>query len=114
MRLSFVLVTFPFDDLSSAKVRPALCLTAPIGPYRHITVAFVTSRTSGPEPLGSDLLLLPSEPQFALTGLRAASRVCLHRMLTVPQSVMVRVLGRLPAYRERELYDKIKALFEVS
>lgn len=26
-----VLVPFPFDDLSSTKVRPAVCLTNPIG-----------------------------------------------------------------------------------
>ena len=27
-----VFVPFPFDDLSSTKVRPAVCLTNPIGP----------------------------------------------------------------------------------
>ena len=39
-----VLVPFPFDDLSAAKVRPAVCLTDPIGPYRHIILAFLTSQ----------------------------------------------------------------------
>jgi mRNA interferase MazF len=39
-----VLVPFPFDDLSTFKVRPALCLTEPIGANRHIVVAFITSR----------------------------------------------------------------------
>jgi mRNA interferase MazF len=28
-----VLIPFPFDDLSGAKVRPAVCLTEPIGPH---------------------------------------------------------------------------------
>jgi len=32
-----VLVPFPFDDFSTTKVRPALCLTEPVGPYRHVT-----------------------------------------------------------------------------
>lgn len=27
------LVSFPFDDFSSSKVRPAVCLTEPIGPH---------------------------------------------------------------------------------
>jgi mRNA interferase MazF len=28
-----VLVPFPFDDMTASKVRPAVCLTDPIGPY---------------------------------------------------------------------------------
>ena len=39
-----VLVPFPFDDLSAEKVRPALCLTDPIGPHRHLIVAFISSQ----------------------------------------------------------------------
>ena len=38
-----VLVAFPFDDLSGSKVRPAVCLTDPIGPHRHVVLAFVSS-----------------------------------------------------------------------
>ena len=40
-----VLVPFPFDDLSTAKVRPVVCLTdpigptAPIGPHRHVILS---------------------------------------------------------------------------
>ena len=36
-----VLVPFPFDDLSATKVRPAVCLTEPIGPHRHVILAFI-------------------------------------------------------------------------
>ena len=49
-----VLVPFPFDDLSTLKVRPAVCLTDPFGPYRHVVPAFVTSRL----PLESGLIYL--------------------------------------------------------
>ena len=42
-RGKIVLVPFPFDGLSSAKVRPALCLTDPIGPHRHVVLAFITA-----------------------------------------------------------------------
>ncbi|GDZ95047.1 transcriptional modulator of MazE/toxin, MazF [Planktothrix agardhii CCAP 1459/11A] len=38
-----VLVPFPFDDLSATKVRPAVCLTNPIGQYNHIILALITS-----------------------------------------------------------------------
>ena len=62
-----VLVPFPFDDLSSNKVRPAVCLTDPIGPHRHVILAFITSRVS-PEPLASDLVIDSDDPDFASTG----------------------------------------------
>jgi mRNA interferase MazF len=39
-----VLVPFPFDDLSATKVRPAICLTDPLGVHRHVVLAFITSR----------------------------------------------------------------------
>jgi mRNA interferase MazF len=51
-----VLVPFPFDDLSTAKVRPAVCLTNPIGPYRHVVLAFISSRV--PPDLGTTEKLL--------------------------------------------------------
>jgi mRNA interferase MazF len=38
------LVPFPFDDASATKVRPAVCLTEPLGIYRHIILAFITSQ----------------------------------------------------------------------
>ena len=43
-RGKIVLVPFPFDDLSTAKVRPAVCLTEPTGPQRHVVLAFSTIR----------------------------------------------------------------------
>ena len=42
-----VLVPFPFDDLSSNKVRPAVCLTDPIGPHRHVILAFISRYRPG-------------------------------------------------------------------
>ena len=51
-----ILVPFPFDDLSGEKVRPAVCLTNPIGLHRHIILAFLTSRIPA-ERLDTDLIL---------------------------------------------------------
>ena len=39
-----VLVPFPFDDLSSIKVGPAVCLTNPMGQYNHIILAVITTK----------------------------------------------------------------------
>jgi mRNA interferase MazF len=82
MRYKVVLVPFPFDDLSSSKVRPAVCLTEPIGPYRHIVLAFITSQTPS-EPSDTDLVLRLEEDGFETTGLRVSSTLQLHRLMTV-------------------------------
>jgi mRNA interferase MazF len=72
MRGKVVLVPFPFDDLSSTKVRPAICLTEPIGTHRHVVLAFVSSVVPSPL-LPTDVLLDPADADSALTGLRVRS-----------------------------------------
>ena len=74
IRGKVVLVPFPFDDLSGTKVRSAVCLTEPVGPHRHVVLAFVTSQVE-PTPLPSDLVLRFGDPDFARTGLPVRAAV---------------------------------------
>ena len=67
-----VLVPFPFDDLSTAKLRPAVCLTEPIGPHRHVILAFISSSKQD-LPIDSDRVLDQGEPDFLQTGLKVSS-----------------------------------------
>lgn len=67
-----VLVPFPFDDLSAQKVRPAVCLTNPVGPHRHVVLAFITSRIPN-DLLETDVVLDSSHANFNVTGLRMSS-----------------------------------------
>ena len=67
MKHKIVLVPFPFDDLSTTKVRPAVCLTDEISPYGHVVLAFVTSRVS--EKSGSsELIIDTTDKDFAGSG----------------------------------------------
>lgn len=72
-----VLVSFPFDDLISTKVRPAVCLTDPISQYNHVVVAFISSKIFA-DLLETDIVLESTRRDFALTGLRAPSTIRLH------------------------------------
>jgi mRNA interferase MazF len=62
-----VLVPFPFDDLVAEKVRPALCLTDPIGSHRHVIVAFVSSQVPTTV-TATDIVLDSRHKDFAATG----------------------------------------------
>ena len=109
LKYRIVLVPFPFDDFSSTKVRPALCLTEPIGRYRHVLIAFITSRL--PEiPEVSDVALTPDQPGFPGTGLRVPSAIRLHRVVTVTESLIQRDLGELPDALKIEVQSQLKAM----
>jgi len=84
-----VLIPFPFDDLSATKVRPAVCLTDPIGPPYHVILAFITSRTPD-ELLDTDLVVNGTHADFASTGLRVSSTLRLHRLMTATTSLIQR------------------------
>src|SRR3954469_838972 len=89
-----VLVPFPFDDLTATKVRPAVCLTEPIGVHRHVILAFLSSQP--PHNLeATDIELNPRHSDFAKTGLRGPSVLRLHRIVTLSASLIQRELGEL-------------------
>jgi mRNA interferase MazF len=107
-----VLVPFPFDDFSGGKVRPALCLTDPIGAFRHVVFAFLTSQVVSPM-LDTDLLLEPSHPDFPATGLRGPGTVRLHRVVTAGTSLIHRELGALSATLQAEVDARLRKLFDL-
>ena len=108
MKHHIVLVPFPFDDFSSTKVRPAVCLTDKIGKHHHIVIAFITSQIPT-DKTGSDIILESNEE----TGLKVKSFLRLHRLTTIPAEIIHRKLGQVPKMKERELKEKISQLFEL-
>lgn len=110
MRGKVVLVPFPFDDLSTTKVRPAVCLTDPIGTHRHVIMAFITSRTPA-DLLETDLILNSGQADFAMTGLRVTSTLRLHRLMTVTTVLIRRELGELSPRMQDEVANRLRRLF---
>ena len=109
-RSKVVLVPFPFDDLSTDKVRPAVCLTDPIGPHRHVVLAFISSRVPT-DLLETDLLLDTKQADFAITGLRVSSTLRLHRLMTITTALIRRELGELSPRMQGEIVRKLRKLF---
>jgi mRNA interferase MazF len=110
IRGKIVLLPFPFDDFSALKVRPAVCLTDPVGEHRHIVVAFITSQIST-EILDSDLVLTADHAEFARTGLRVNSTLRLHRLMTVTTTLVKRELGELAPSLQTEISARLRRLF---
>ena len=107
-----VLIPFPFDDLSTTKVRPALCLTGPIGSHRHIVLAFLTS-TLPVDRLDSDIVLDDDAADFSSTGLHVTSTLRLHRLMTVSADLIMRELGELPMSLKQQVDETLAALLQL-
>ena len=107
-----VLVPFPFDDLSASKVRPAVCLTNPIGLHSHVIVSFISSRIPS-DLLETDLILDSTQEDFTKTGLRVSSTLRLHRLMTATTALFLRELGELPSRMQDELDNRIRKLFNL-
>lgn len=105
-----VLVPFPFDDMTASKVRPAVCLTDPIGRHRQVVVAFVSSQM--PVDLATtDVVLDPQREDFGATGLRVVSVLRLHRLVTLTTGLIRRELGQLSPAWQDEVALKLAVLF---
>ncbi len=107
-----VLVPFPFDDLSTNKVRPAVCLTDAIGPHNHIILAFITSRVPDSS-LDTDLVIDSAHADFDATGLRVSSTLQLHRSITATQTLLRRELGALSPALQEQVNSRLRKLFDL-
>ncbi len=112
IRGKVVLVPFPFDDFSGAKVRPAVCLTDPAGTHRHVILAFISSRVPA-DLMETDFILDPAQADFAATGLRVSSTLRLHRLMTVTTFSLRRELGELSLRMQDEVNNRLRKLFRL-
>ncbi len=113
MKNKIVLVPFPFDDLSSTKVRPAVCLTNEIVPYGHVVLAFITSKVPN-APSDTDFVIDAQDTDFAQTGLKVSSAIRLHRLMTVSKTIIRRELGELSSSRQIAVEKRLIKLFDIA
>lgn len=110
VKYKIVLVPFPFDDLTDFKIRPAICLTEPIGSYKHIIIAFISSKMPE-ELLSSDLIIATNDVDFNKTGLLVDSVIRLHKLVTIPKSLIKREIGNAGKEQITNIKNKINELF---
>jgi len=93
-------------------MRPALCLTSEIGKYSHIIIAFISSQI--PNDLSDgDLILRMQSANAVGTGLTVDSVIRLHKIVTIPKSLIKRKLGSINGSVELEVKRKLKQIFEI-
>lgn len=99
-----VLVPFPFSDLSTTKVRPAVCLAdAGRGDW---VLCQVTSN-----PYGDPSAIRLDAPDFASGGLLVASYARPGKLFTASTGLLVRSVGKLKSNPTDRLLDAVVAVF---
>ena len=86
------LVRFPFSDLTSAKLRPALILAVH---REEVIIVGIFSKIPTGNLQNSWVLIRDSDAQFAQTGLKKTSLIRADKIATVSTSVFQRKLGNL-------------------
>jgi mRNA interferase MazF len=99
-----VLITFPFTDLSSSKLRPAVVLA---DTNLYLTVCFITTQIGWQE--ATDVLLTPT----TTNGLRKQSLIRTSKIATLDRTLAKGLLGRLSGQEVWELNTKLKKLFQL-
>ncbi len=91
-RGDIVLVPFPFTDLSTDKVRPAVVISS--NPQTDDLVLAFISSTIPARPSSFEYILKNTDSDFPLTGLKVSSVFKLRKVITLEQSKILRHLGR--------------------
>ena len=107
-----VLASFPFGEILVRKIRPALCISEPVGKYAEVLTVYITSKKIE-EKVFSDLIV--EDPvDLKQAGLKTASTIRLHRVFTIPKELIFRELGYIPKYLQSKIDIKITKILEIA
>jgi mRNA interferase MazF len=105
-RGDIILITFPFSDLTSVKIRPALVLSPEEMSEQDFVAALISSNTARTLSK-TDYLLSKSDPDFSETGLKKDSVFRMAKLHNLIKSLAKRRLGKVNARLMQELEKKL-------
>lgn len=99
-----ILVRFPFTDLRTTKLRPAVVLTTH---GDDLTIVGIFSSPAQPA-RETWIALTTEDPDFPGTGLKTASVIKAERIAVIERSVVVKKLGSLSTSQMERLKQTVK------
>jgi mRNA interferase MazF len=104
-----VLIPFPFTDLTSTKLRPALVL---MEGDRDCVVAFISSKMPT-TPSSTDILIPESHEEFTRTGLKRTSVIRLDKIATISKDLVVGEIGELGEALRKEINTRLRETYQL-
>ena len=105
-----VLVKFPFTDLSSKKLRPALIMSDE-SKSKDFILAFITTQLEQKEKC--DVLLPIDSKNFQDTGLKKESILKLNKLTTLNRKMIVGRIGLVKGELINEINKNLRDLFKI-
>lgn len=106
-----VLIAFPFTDLKSIKVRPALVISRETFNKHSSDAIFVMITSSVKDIRKEDVLLKQSDSEFAITGLKKESAIRTPRIYCLRQALAKRKLGKVSSSILSQALQRLSSLF---
>jgi len=115
-RGNIVMVDFPYSDRTGSTVRPALVVQED-GLNRQLDdtiLAMITSSRRRMKGTSTQLLMEKSHPDFAMSGLRLDSVIQCENLVTIDQTLVLRVIGTLSTTTMHDIDACLKAALAIS
>jgi len=113
-RGDIVLVNYPFTNLLSSKVRPALIISSDsfTKSGEDAIFMFISSQTVNPQP--TDLFLDQGDAEFLRTGLKKASLIRTAKIATLSKNIASSHLGQVGPRLMGEIGKKLREVLSLS
>jgi mRNA interferase MazF len=105
-----VLIPFPFTDLTSAKLRPALIVSANTKKSKDVMVAFISSKVEKSVP-PSRALLKSTDKFFSEAGLKVSSVIFFDKIATLHKQLIIGEIGHINPLALNKLKKNFLAAF---
>ena len=109
-RWDVVLLAYPFDDWSGAKVRPAIVVSSDEYNSRSEDAVFVLITSNTDKRSDFDFLVADIHPEFARSGLAKSSMIRADMIWTLKQVLVKRTLGIVGEGIRREITARLQKL----
>lgn len=110
-----VLINFPFSDLSSSKVRPALVISNDEHNARDADRVFVLITSNAQVRSKEDMTISPADPDFPASGLKVASVFRCSKLLNLDSTKLrAKKIGRIGSAWVQRIADAISTVVHPS
>jgi mRNA interferase MazF len=103
-----VLTPFPFTDLTRNKVRPAVIVSSSLTNSKDVILAFISTVFDDSNLSPTDELLLATDTDFAVAGLKKSSVFKMDKLATIERSILLGEIGEVSADLQIRLNKKLK------
>ena len=113
-RGDIVLITYPFTDLSSTKLRPAVVVSSDEFTNQGEDAIFVciSSQIKNAQPF--DLIFNPNDPEFSNSGLRKSSLIKIGKIICLSKNLAFRLLGKAGPNTMARIRGKLINILDLS